>query len=183
MDYQSILRKNRKKALALLSDLTKKATFSKLSYSQEDIKKIIPHREPFLLVDKLHGIDLDKKNETIIGSRFIPADDPVFSGHFPDSPLYPGSLQIEMAGQLGLCLSYFVMNSRNSIAADARPVSVRATKILGALFLEPLLPENPVRLISKNLEYDDFFGTVISQVISKQKICCVCISQVFFPDE
>ncbi len=181
MDYQSILRKNRKKALALLSELTEKATFSKLNYKREDIKKIIPHRKPFLLVDKLHGIDLDKKNEIIIGSRFIPADDPVFSGHFPDFPLYPGSLQIEMAGQLGLCLSYFVMNSRNSIAADARPVSVRATKILGALFLEPLLPENQVRIISKNLEYDDFFGTVISQVISKRKICCVCISQVFFP--
>ncbi len=183
MDYQSILRKNRKKSLALLSELTKKATFSKLNYKREDIKKIIPHRKPFLLVDQLHGIDLDKKNEIIIGSRFIPADDPVFSGHFPDSPVYPGSLQIEMAGQLGLCLSYFVMNSRNTIAANARPVSVRATKILGALFLEPLLPENSVRLISKNLEYDDFFGTVISQVISKRKVCCVCISQVFFPGE
>ena len=67
MDYEKILKQNRKKPLALLEDFA-----DKLSCSRDDIKKLIPHREPFLLIDKILGIDLEK--EMIIGSRKISED-------------------------------------------------------------------------------------------------------------
>ena len=65
-----------------------------LSYGQDDIKKLIPHRDPFLFIDRLTGLDLTEDQELIIGSRVIPKDDPVFKGHFPDFPVYPCSLQL-----------------------------------------------------------------------------------------
>lgn len=180
MDSQNLLRQYRKKPIITLRELTQKVTFSQLKYNQESIKKIIPHREPFLFVDKLTGLDLARDEELIIGLREISEKDPVFQGHFPDFPVYPGSLQLEMAGQIGLCLTYFVLNSRNSIAEDAEPLQVRATRIIGALFVEPVYPGREVTLIAKRLDHNDFFGTVLSQIISDQKVCCVSISEVMF---
>jgi len=182
MGYENLLRQYRKSPLAILRQLEKKRSFIKLSYTQEEIKKIIPHRKPFLLIDRIIGVDLTKGQETIIGSRFIPRSDPVFQGHFPDYPVYPGSLQLEMSGQLGLCLTYFVINDKTAIDENTKPVSIRATKIYGALFLEPVFPDKEVILISKKLEYNGYFGTVLSQVISYHKVCSVSIAEVMFLD-
>jgi 3-hydroxyacyl-[acyl-carrier-protein] dehydratase len=180
MDSQNLIRQYRKKPITTLWELAQKKTFTKLNYNQETIKKIIPHREPFLFVDKLIGLDLTKDKELIVGLRKISEKDPVFQGHFPDLPVYPGSLQLEMAGQVGLCLTYFVLNSRNSIADDAKPLNVLATRILGASFMEPVYPGKEVTLIAKRLEHNDFFGAVLSQIISDQKVCCISISEVMF---
>lgn len=183
MDYARLLKQNRKKPIATIEELAEKSTFAKLDYGRDDIKKLIPHREPFLLIDNLLGIDLDKEGEVIIGSQFVSADDPVFKGHFPEFPVYPGALQVEMGGQLGLCMTYFIVNNTTSIADDVSMVQVRATKLLGALFLEPLLPNTTVTVIAKRLEYDGYFGTVMSQVISDGKVCTVSIAEVIFLDD
>lgn len=173
MDYEKILKQNRKKPLALLEDFS-----DKLSYNRDDIKKLIPHREPFLLIDKILGIDLEK--EMIIGSRKISEDDPILKGHFPEFPVFPGSLQIEMTGQMGLCLYYFLNNQCKTIGDNIKPLQVRATKIIGAHFLEPVLPGREAMLIVKKLEHEPFFGTVLGQVISNEKVCSVSISEVCF---
>ncbi|MBN1898435.1 MAG: beta-hydroxyacyl-ACP dehydratase [Spirochaetes bacterium] len=175
MDYEKILRQYRKKPIARLNDLSQK-----LHYNQNDIKKIIPHREPFLLIDGIKAIDLEK--EIIFGSRKILKDDPVFKGHFPDFAVYPGSLQLEMIGQMGLCLSYFIFKKTHIIQPDARPVNIRATKILGACFLEPVLPEREVGIVVQKLDYDGFTGKVFGQILSDQKICSISISEVCFLD-
>ena len=182
MNYFSLLRQFRRKPLAILSELEINPTFTSLQYGKDEIELIIPHRDPFLLVDNLLGLDLTEGKETIFGSRFISEQDPVFAGHFPDYPIYPGTLQVEMAGQLGLCLTYFVINQKNFIPLNAERINVRATKVLGALFLEPVLPGVTVTLVSQKLEYDGYFGTVISQVLNGGKVCCVSISEVIFLD-
>jgi 3-hydroxyacyl-[acyl-carrier-protein] dehydratase len=176
------IRRYRKNPLVDLGTLVKKKSYTQLNYGLEDIKKIIPHREPFLLIDRLTGLDLDEEEQIITGTRFISGEDPVFMGHFPGSPVYPGSLQLEMAGQIGLCLTYFVLNSRITIQENAQPVPVRATKILGALFLAPIYPDQNVVLISKKLDYDGYFGRVISQILNEETIYSVSISEVFFLD-
>lgn len=182
MSYENLLRQYRKSQITTLLQLEKKQSFIKLNYAQEEIKKIIPHRKPFLLIDRIIGVDLTKDQETIIGSRLISRSDPVFQGHFPDHPVYPGTLQLEMSGQLGLCLTYFVINNKKAIDENTKAVSVRATKIYGALFLEPVFPDREVILISKKLEYNGYFGTVLSQVISDDKVCCASIAEVIFID-
>jgi len=181
MDYERLLKRNRKKAL--IDPLALPEGYRVLDYNQEAIQKIIPHRAPFLLVDKLSALSLNENEETIIGSRYIDPTDAVFKGHFPEFPVYPGSLQLEMAGQLGLCLTHFVVNHSFEINDDTKPTPVRATKVLGAYFLEPLLPGKEATLIARRLEYDGYFGTVLSQVISEGKITCVSIAEVIFLDE
>ena len=62
-----------------------------------DIKKMLPHRYPFLLVDKI--IEMDEKS--VIGVKNITMDEHFFVGHFPNEPVMPGVLQIEALAQCG----------------------------------------------------------------------------------
>lgn len=73
-------------------DLTKKPL-----YDINDIEKMLPHRYPFLLVDKVMEIG----EETIIGVKNVTMNEPIFQGHFPGNPVFPGVLQIEATAQVG----------------------------------------------------------------------------------
>src|SRR5215475_4867604 len=66
------------------------------------IKQLLLHREPFLLLDRVTAVDLHVLSAA--GTRWIDPADPVFRGHFPEVPVYPGVLLVEIIGQLGLCL-------------------------------------------------------------------------------
>ena len=71
MDYEKLLKSYRKKNLAKLEDFP-----DRVNYGLPDIKKLIPHREPFLFLDNILGIDLHQGQ--IIGTRYISGDDPIF---------------------------------------------------------------------------------------------------------
>lgn len=73
-------------------DLTKEPL-----YNINDIEKILPHRYPFLLVDKVMEIG----EESIIGVKNVTMNEPMFTGHFPGNPVFPGVLQIEAMAQAG----------------------------------------------------------------------------------
>ena len=66
-------------------------------YTTVDIEKMLPHRYPFLMVDKIMEI----KEESIIGVKNITMNEPIFTGHFPGNPVFPGVLQIEAMAQVG----------------------------------------------------------------------------------
>lgn len=87
--------KNLMKAQAKLGkqfDLTKEPL-----YNINDIEKMLPHRYPFLLVDKVMEIT----ENTIVGVKNITMNEPQFTGHFPGNPVMPGVLQIESMAQVG----------------------------------------------------------------------------------
>jgi UDP-3-O-[3-hydroxymyristoyl] N-acetylglucosamine deacetylase/3-hydroxyacyl-[acyl-carrier-protein] dehydratase len=73
-------------------DLTKEPL-----YNINDIEKMLPHRFPFLMIDKIMEIH----EESIIGVKNITMNEPIFTGHFPGNPIFPGVLQIEAMAQVG----------------------------------------------------------------------------------
>ncbi|AHC13854.1 3-hydroxyacyl-ACP dehydratase FabZ family protein [Salinispira pacifica] len=170
-EQETLLKKHRKKPLFDIASLP-----VSLSYGREDIKKIIPHREPMLFVDRLLG--LDREQGLMYGQRYMDPDDPVFQGHFPDAPMYPGNFTIEMIGQLGLCMYYFEEQGRSDIAEQATPVPARATRIAGAHYLKPVEPGKTVTLLAKKLEYDGFFASMIGQALVDGEVAVTVIGEV-----
>jgi 3-hydroxyacyl-[acyl-carrier-protein] dehydratase len=71
-------------------------------YDSRAIKEILPHRYPFLLVDKI--IELEPRVR-IVGVKQVTINEPFFAGHFPEAPVMPGVLQIEALAQVGAILA------------------------------------------------------------------------------
>ena len=72
-------------------------------FTSEDISKVLPHRYPFLLVDKVVEYEAGKR---AVGIKQVTVNEPHFTGHFPDRPIMPGVLQVEALAQLAgiVCL-------------------------------------------------------------------------------
>jgi 3-hydroxymyristoyl/3-hydroxydecanoyl-(acyl carrier protein) dehydratase len=172
VDYQELLKRSRKKPLGAV------ASFTPLDWGRREIELILPQRDPFLLLDRLTGVGFEQ--ESLCGLRFLSPADPVFKGHFPDFPVYPGCLEVEMIGQLGLCLSYFLDKRTTVPPPGVIPLRVRATRILGASYLEPVFPGKEVTLLVRKLDNDEYFASVIGQVIVDEKVACVAICEVCF---
>ena len=64
----------------------------------QDIMKVLPHRYPFLLVDRILEIE---ENRKIVGLKNVTINEPFFQGHFPGHPIMPGVLIIEAMAQVG----------------------------------------------------------------------------------
>ena len=70
----------------------------------KEIMNIIPHRSPFLLVDRIEEMEVGKR---AVGKKCVTYNEPFFAGHFPQEPVRPGVLIIEALAQVGAvcCLS------------------------------------------------------------------------------
>ena len=78
----------------------------KLPLDYKEITKILPHRYPFLLVDRI--IELDP-GERVVGIKNVTANEPFFQGHFPGNPIMPGVLIVEAMAQAGGVLARMSM--------------------------------------------------------------------------
>lgn len=93
VEFAKLIRKAIKEEEGKVSfDLEKEPLYNIL-----DIEKMLPHRYPFLLVDKVLEID----EERIVGVKNVTMNEPFFQGHFPGNPVMPGVLQIEAMAQVG----------------------------------------------------------------------------------
>ena len=78
----------------------------------EEIKKILPHRYPFLLVDRI----IEIKGSKAVGIKNLSGNEPFFQGHFPERPVMPGVLMIEALAQVGGVLMLSKSENRGKIA-------------------------------------------------------------------
>ena len=92
---------------------TQKMMVPHAQLSVNQIKGIIPHRYPFLLIDKI--IDTDGKT-TATGLKNVTTNEPFFQGHFPEHPVMPGVLIIEALAQTAACLLIELFDDPSAIA-------------------------------------------------------------------
>ncbi len=69
----------------------------------EEILKVLPHRYPFILVDRILELEADKR---VVGLKNVTINEPFFPGHFPGRPVMPGVLILEAMAQVGGVLAY-----------------------------------------------------------------------------
>jgi 3-hydroxymyristoyl/3-hydroxydecanoyl-(acyl carrier protein) dehydratase len=143
------------------------------------IERLIPHRDPFLLVDTITALDFEQR--AVEGMRRISPRDPVFTGHFPDRPIYPGVLLLEMMGQLGLCLLGLEEQQPVSGAETegASLAGVRLIRIHSSLFAAPVLPGDEVTLRALLLEDSGVTFTFAGQASRGETICALGVMEVY----
>ncbi len=111
-------------------------------YNVVEIQKILPHRYPFLLLDRVTEL---KEKEFIEGFKNISISEPVFQGHFPDHPIYPGVMIIEGMAQAGGVLAFKSMDLATQEEIDSKVVYFMS--IDKAKFRTPVTPGD--RLVYK----------------------------------
>ena len=113
-----------------------------------EIKKIIPHRYPFLLVDKIIECDDDSQ---IVGIKSVTINEPFFQGHFPEFPVMPGVLIVEAMAQVACILAMRVLKKEGHS-------SVFFTGIDGVKFRKPVVPGDVLRLeLTKTKQRGELF--------------------------
>jgi 3-hydroxyacyl-[acyl-carrier-protein] dehydratase len=84
--------------------------------NKKDIEKIIPHRDPFLLIDEIREME-PGKNVTAI--KYVKEDEYYFKGHFPSNPIMPGVLMLEAIAQAGAVALLVLPENKGKIALFA----------------------------------------------------------------
>jgi len=103
-----------------------------------EIMRILPHRYPFLLVDRVIEVDPDKR---IVALKNVTINEPFFNGHFPGAPVMPGVLTIESMAQAGAILGLLEKN------ADLTTTLVYFLGIDEAKFRRPIVPGDQMRIV------------------------------------
>jgi 3-hydroxyacyl-[acyl-carrier-protein] dehydratase len=118
--------------------------------SSQEIQKILPHRYPFLLIDKITELE---PNVRATGIKNVTINEPFFVGHFPENPIMPGVLIIEAMAQVAGLLAF---------RSGAKEGSVYFMTIEKAKFRKPVVPGDQLKLEIKVLHRRNnvwrFFG-------------------------
>ncbi len=140
-----------------MSDLSE--TFLYLPpFGIETIKKIIPHRYPFLLVDGIEEFGED----TMKGHKNLSAGEPVFQGHFPQKAIYPGVMQIETVAQVG---ATWILARKENIGKIAYLMSVEEAK-----FRRPALPGMRLDIHGRITNLKSRTGRLQAEILSEGKV-------------
>jgi beta-hydroxyacyl-ACP dehydratase FabZ len=102
----------------------------------DQIREILPHRYPMLLVDRI----LEISDERVVGIKNVTANEPFFQGHFPDYPIMPGVLVVEAMAQCGGVLALRGMPDREN-------KMVLFASIDNCRFRLPVMPGDQLRLV------------------------------------
>jgi 3-hydroxyacyl-[acyl-carrier-protein] dehydratase len=118
----------------------------------KEIVKILPHRYPFLLVDKI--IEWDQEKGTIVGKKNLTINEAFFQGHFPGAPLMPGVLILEALAQTGGIL----VHAKSDQGRVAVLLAVKEAK-----FRRPVKPGDVLILKAKLLHLSSKGGKVAAE--------------------
>lgn len=113
-------------------------------YDIRKISRLLPHRYPFLLVDRVTSIfdpgGATRVGKKVTGIKNVTVNEPFFNGHFPDMPIMPGVLQIEAMAQLA-AISYY--------REDDAPMDFMIASLRDARFRKPVVPGDVLEISSE----------------------------------
>ena len=115
--------------------------------NREQIMEVIPHRDPFLLIDTVEELEIGKR---VVATKYIAPDSFWFQGHFPGHPVTPGVLTVEMLAQAGAVCVLSMPENKGKLAFFGGIDKVK--------FRRPVLPGDTVRLEVEMLKVRGSFG-------------------------
>lgn len=144
------------------------------TYRIEDIMKMLPHRYPFLLVDRL---EVEVPGEKGVGIKNVTMNEEFFQGHFPGNPVMPGVLQIEAMAQTAGA----IVIAKDENFAQEKQKSVLFMSIDGVKFRKPVKPGDQLRMhVEKIKERRNIFvfkgqSMVDGQVVSEAEFTAMIV--------
>lgn len=125
----------------------------------KQIRKILPHRYPFLLIDKILEIDLEKPS--ILGQKNVSINESFFQGHFPENPIMPGVLILEALAQTGGIL----LHEKGFVNKVALFLSINNAK-----FRHPVKPGDILVLYAEGIVFTSKGGRVKTKAYVDSKV-------------
>lgn len=120
--------------------------------TMEEIKKILPHRYPFLLVDKVVQIDIEK--DLIVAHKNVTINEQFFLGHFPEKPIMPGVLILEALAQTGGIL----VHEKTKTKKIALLLNIAKAK-----FRRPVVPGDVLELYVEGIHISNTGGKILAK--------------------
>lgn len=127
--------------------------------SMKEISKILPHRYPFLLVDKIIYLNLEEN--TIVGQKNVTFNEQFFQGHFPGVPIMPGVLILEALAQTGGIL----VHQKGFVEKTAVLLNINNAK-----FRKPVLPGDVLILHASGIHFSSKGGRVMAKAMVNDQL-------------
>lgn len=142
--------------------ITGPAVENRIIYNVTEIMQFLPHRYPFLLVDRI--IEMDPPNR-IVGIKNVTINEEFFQGHFPGAPVMPGVLILEAMAQVGGVLLY-----RDMSEEDKKKKIIFFSGIENAKFRRPVVPGDQLRIEVEVTHRRSSYGKTMGRALVEGKL-------------